>query len=182
MIIENVRHVPIQSEVICSTSACLTMFLTYYGYPVDPKGMSDLFSEVFMSTGFNSWYTHSLDMTKYEDSAMLCCAQYLIERYFPKLACAVNPTDVGKIKLSYVKRRMLVMVTGRFPLLSGRVPNTVLVKGYVGDYLIVNDPRGNANSKYVDKFGENIIYSSDNMREWTSMEGSVYLLRAIQKD
>ena len=110
---------------------------------------------------------------------MLCCAQYLIDKYFPKLSCSVHPAEVSRIKLSYVKRRMPVLLTGRFPLLSGRVPNTVLVKGYVGEYLVVNDPRGNANSRYVDRYGENMIYSCENLHDWTCVDGSAYLLRVI---
>lgn len=179
MIISDIKYVPLQAEAVCSTSACLSMFLSFYGFKINPAEISDMFGQVFMSHEFNRWYTLSLDVSKYEGSAMLCCAQYLIDKYFPKISCAVHPTEVSRIRLSYVKRRMPVLLTGRFPLLSGRVPNTVLVKGYVGDYLIVNDPRGNANARYVDRHGENMIYSCENLHDWACVNGPAYLLRAI---
>ena len=155
------------------------MFLRFYGVEKSPVEIADEFSSTFMSRGFNEWYTHSLDMNKYEENAMLCCAQFMLEEKYPKLNASIVPSTIEKTRLSYIKRRIPVIVTGRFPLLSGRVSNTVLVKGYVDKYMIVNDPRGNAQTGYVDRYGENMIYHANDLTEWTTPGDIVYLLRAI---
>jgi hypothetical protein len=150
------------------------MFLKFYGVRKSPIEIADEFSCTFMSRSFNEWYTHSLDMNKYEENAMLCCAQFMLEERYPELNASIEKT-----RLSYIKRRIPVIVTGRFPLLSGRISNTVLVKGYVDKYMIVNDPRGNANTGYVDRHGENMVYHVNELTGWTTPGDSVYLLRAI---
>jgi len=155
------------------------MLLQFYGVASSLKEVADEFSSTFMSKSFNEWYTHSLDSNKYEENAMLCCAQFMLEEKYPGLNAGIVLSTVEKTKLSYIKRRIPVIVTGRFPLLSGKIPNTVLVKGYIDKYMIVNDPRGNANTGYVDRYGENMVYSVDDLSRWTTYGDSVYLLRAI---
>jgi hypothetical protein len=154
------------------------MLLKYYGVQTTVDEVAEQFSTYFMSRSFNQWFTYSLDIGKYEDSAMLCCAQYLMREKYPQLPAAIVQTDVDKLGPSYVKRKMPVLLTGRFPLLSGRLPNTILVKGFVGQCLVVNDPRGNANTGYVDRFGENMVYATDRLKVWTS-EDRVLILRVL---
>jgi hypothetical protein len=181
MVIEGIPYARVEGEVLCSTSACLYMFLSFYKVKSTPAEMAEIFNDTFMSRGFNEWYTHSLDMGKYEENAMLCCAQYMINNRYPHLVAGIVPSTIEKTRLSYIKRRIPVMVTGRFPLLSGRISNTVLLKGYVDGYIIANDPRGNANSGYIDRYGENMVYTVGDLASWATLEKSVYLLRIISK-
>lgn len=153
------------------------MLLQYHDYPNDPIALSELFERTFMSPEFTQYAIGSLTDDKHDDSVVLCCAQYLLYRYFPDLNSSFAQSTLDKVALSYTKRHIPIMVTGRFPLLHGTIPNTVLIKGYVGNYFIVNDPRGNANTGYLDRFGENVVYHIDNMYRWVSATGQVTLLR-----
>lgn len=179
MFIDNVPYTCMKEDMLSSTAACLHMFLRFHQIPIDPYEVSDIFSTIFMSRKFNEWYTHSLDMDKYEENAMLSCAQYMIRDRYPDIKAGVVMSTIEKIRWSYTKRKIPVLLTGRFPLSSGKVANTVIVKGYVDDYLIVNDPRGNANTGYLDKCGENILYSCEHLNEWSASEGRVHILRGI---
>lgn len=183
MLIEGMTYVRNDDQILCSTSACLAMLFEYYGISHNPLEVADAFNEVFLSSGFHAWYTHSLDIDKYEESAMLSAAQYFINGEVSYMSAGIISTEVSRIRMSYIKRKMPVLVTGRFPLLSGSIANTVIVRGYVDDYLIVNDPKGNANSGYVDRYGENVVYSLDDFRTWTSdEEGAVHVLRVIERE
>jgi hypothetical protein len=75
---------------------------------------------------------------------------------------------------------MPVMITGYFPSVNDVVINSIVLKGYVDDFFIVNDPRGDALSLYRDSNGENHLY---NMRDMASWFGSdmVTIMRVEKK-
>jgi len=180
MVISNITYVPMNEEVTCSMSACLAMLLSYYGISMSIGDISDLFGSTFLSTEFHKWNMHAMDLEKYEVSEMMTCAQYIINTKLEGMVADVVPTHVPKVKLSYIKRGIPVIATGKFPLLTGHISNSILIKGYVDDYLIVNDPRGNANSGYRDRFGENLLYEQKDLARWISSD-KAHLLRVLQR-
>lgn len=182
MIIHGIDYQRMDDEILCSTSACLYMLLKFYGIKSTSQEVAREFSDIIMSTGFNRWYIQSLDMDKHEDNAMLCAAQYMIESRFPGMTSSILSTNIERINLSYSKRKMPVLLEGKFPLLSGKIPNTILVKGYIDKYLVVNDPRGNAYSGYIDRYGENMVYAVDDIRIWLGSSHEVNLLRIVESD
>jgi len=166
MIIPEVAYTHFSGEVLCSTTASLHMLLSYYGIEVKAEDLSEEFWAMFMSREFSRWFATGLDQQLYEESSMLACAAYLINKKYKPYRAGIHLTDLKKVMLSYLKRRMPVLVVGQFPILSGIVPNTVLLKGYVDDYFVVNDPRGNARSGYRDRLGEDVLYHCADLERW----------------
>jgi hypothetical protein len=154
------------------------MLLRYYSTNVTPEEISDRFGSAFLSSGFIDWSNEHRNAERNEAGEMMSCAHYLIETQFRSLSSDIVTTDMSKIKLSYMKRDIPVIVTGKLPMLSGSIPNTILIKGYVDEYMIVNDPRGNAMSGYRDKMGENMLYSVDNLSFWVS-KTRTHVLRVL---
>lgn len=178
LIIRGIPYVGISEELTCSMSACLTMLFQYYGRYITPEEVADMFGHAFLSSGFRDWNQEHKNAERYAAGEMLACAQYLIDSRFPGVVSDIITTDIPKINLSYIKRDIPVIITGRFPLLSGNIPNTVLIKGYVDEYVVVNDPRGNAMSGYRDKLGENMLYESSLLSLWTG-KTRVHILRIL---
>ena len=179
MIIENIPYIHMDDVISCSMSACLSMLLRYHGIDEVPQAISESFGRTFMSEEFHSWNMNAIDMERYEASEMMACAQYLVNMRYAGLIADIMPTDMAKVKLSYIKRGIPIVVTGKFPLLSGKVSNSVLIRGYVDDYFIVNDPRGNARTGYRDRYGENMVYRRDDLVRWISSD-KAYLLRILR--
>lgn len=167
-------------SITCSMSACLAMILLHYREQTTPLGVTELFGNTFLSENFHRWNINTIDLGKYEISEMMACAQYMINNLLHGFSADIIPTDVSKIKLSYIKRGIPVIITGKFPLLSGKTSNSVLVKGYVDEYLIVNDPRGNANAGYRDQHGENMVYHCKDLSKWVTYDRA-YILRILRK-
>ena len=180
MLINGIPYIGVTDELTCSMSTSLAMLFHFYGRYITPEEVADMFGYAFLSSGFRDWNQEHTNADRYAAGEMMACAQYLMDTKFPKMSSDIIVTDVAKIKLSYIKRNIPVIVTGKFPLLSGNVPNTVLIKGYVDDYLIVNDPRGNAMSGYVDRFGENMLYSDKSLGAWVNRI-RVHILRILPK-
>ena len=180
VIITGIPYVGINTEITCSMSSCLTMLLQFYGLYTDQESLAEMFGHAYLSSGFRDWNHDHRNAERSAAGEMMACAQYLMDTQFRSVSSDIVVTDMVKIKLSYTKRNIPVILNGRFPLLSGTVPNTVLVKGYVDDYMIVNDPRGNAMSVYRDKLGENMLYSMDSLGSWVA-RGRVYVLRILPK-
>jgi len=178
MILDSVPYFKTNSENVCSTSACLAMLLNAIGQKASPERIGDLFAASFLSEQFRQWMFHSGDTHRITESEMLACAVYVVERFFPSCKADIIRTSISSIPLSYVKRKIPVAIVGKFPLLSGHVPNTIVVHGYVGRYLIVHDPRGNANTSYIDRSGLNVLYHASNLARWCGMD-DVLLLRVI---
>jgi len=56
-----------------------------------------------------------------------------------------------------------------------------LVHGYVDNYFIVNDPRGNATTNYIDRYGKNMLYEIDKLDKWISDSGSTLIMRILDR-
>ncbi len=181
MIIHNIPYVHIDGEEICTTTACLTMTLGYLGENISPTQMGELFVRTLMSREFNDWYLHSIDTSKFEDNPMLSCAYYTVFHYFPWISAQISKTTFERVRTSHLKRNIPVIMTGAFPMLSGKVATSVVLKGYLDDYFVVNDPRGNANSGYRDSLGENVMYSHESMVRWVAPCGEPDMLRLLSR-
>lgn len=180
MIISDVKYVGMSSTITCSMSACLAMLLDYYKVDIPPQSVADMFESIFLSKSFREWNMTDMDPSRQGAGEMMACAQFMIETRIPKFVADIVSTDMEKVRLSYIKRNMPVIVTGKFPLKSGKVSNSVIIKGYIDDYLVVNDPRGNANSGYSDRYGENIVYRISDLDTWTGSRNTM-ILRIISK-
>ena len=178
MIIPNIKYIGYKDTIQCSMSACLSMMLTYYNFNPSPTEIADLFGTTFMSKEFRNWQIQSINTDKSDNSIMVSCACYTIESNFNNIEMDVIDTKVKKIPLSYLKRKIPVILTGQFPMLGSKIANSILVKGYVDNYLIVNDPKGNTYTGYKDRFGENMLYHIDDIEKWISKSNETQLLRA----
>lgn len=158
MFIKEIPYYGLDSEITCSMSACLAMLLTYSQQNTSVIDISEMFSDCFMSKSFRKWYSCEISEERKELGEMTACAQYLIETNFRDVRGGVFRTEVPKLRLAFIKRDIPVIITCRFPIPGGNISTSILVKGWVDDYLIVNDPRGNAMAGYKDRFGENLLY------------------------
>ena len=176
MLIDRIPYVRMDTEVTSSMCACITMLLSFYNIKTTGEEVSDIFGSAFLSGRYNDWLSGAPGR-----SEMMACAQHIINDKFGNGVDAdIINTDISKIRLSYIKREIPVIITGMFPLLSGKTSGSVLVKGYVGGYLVVNDPRGNAYSGYRDRLGENILYLESDLKRWIGDE-DIILLRILDK-
>lgn len=163
-------------------SACMCMLLRYMGEKTTPEILSHQFLTVVMSREFHEWHNHCLESDSKFDGETLAAGCFLIEKYYPRYGASIIPTDLEKIKLSYIRRKIPIIISGKFPMLSAWVPGTLLIKGFVDSYFVANDPRGNANTGYRDRHGENVIYDSDDLRRWITLyDEKIHLLRLIAK-
>lgn len=180
MILDNVNYVNMTDEVTCSMSACLSMLLTYYGENISPINVTDLFYTTFLSSDFREWNNSCFDIDRKNISEMMACAEFTINNRFMNYIANVITTDINKIPLSYIKRGIPIILTGNFPLSRGNVSNSIFIKGYVDNFLIVNDPRGNARSGYKDRFGESMLYEMKEIEKWIGGP-KIHILRLLDK-
>lgn len=161
MFIKDIPYFPIGGEITCSMSSCLSMLLSYNNISADPVETSEIFSSCFMSEDFRKWYNCEISEERKELGEMIACAQYMISSKYKSLRGGVFRTEVPKVRLAFIKRDIPVILTCQFPMPDGQISTSILVKGWVDDYLIVNDPRGNALTMYKDRYGENLLYPID---------------------
>lgn len=177
MYIANVPYIQADENTGYSIVASVVMILSHYNYKITAEEFNDLFTQVFLSEEFQDYTVKSLDIQKNDYSQMMECASFCINKYVEGFRSTIMLTDIKSIKFSYIKRRIPIIVTGLFPIIGGKVPNSIVLKGYTDDQIIVNDPRGNTNSKYRDKYGENQLYQEDNLHHWISQDNIIYLLK-----
>ena len=158
MFIKYIPYYRIGNDVTCSMSACLAMLLSYSGQECTAIEINEKFSSSFMSPEFRDWYNCEISEERKELGEMTACVEFMMNRVFKKIKGGVYKTDVPKIRLAFIKRDIPVIVTCQFPVHGGRISSSILIKGWEDEYLIVNDPRGNALSMYTDKLGENLLY------------------------
>lgn len=170
MIIENVPYTRQVADVVCATSACLHMLLTYHGYTLSPDEIADGYWEALRSGRFYESVLFSHARIPTESVALYCAAQYLATL---QLRSTIFRIETSKIFLTYTKRKIPTLVAGRFPVVGGKVQNTILIKGYVGKYAIVNDPKGNALTHYIERMGENMLYPIELLEEWVGKETDI---------
>jgi hypothetical protein len=165
MILQNLPYVPVSPSVGNTMSACLAMIFAYYDIPAAPIEVYSMFSTVFMSDEFHEKRTHALDNSLPIMGEMIGCALYLVNNMIPKLKAEIIETNLKNIRLSFIKRRIPLICTGTFPFVRGKITNSIVTAGYVDDYIIVHDPRGNANTGYKDQYGEHMVYSESMMAD-----------------
>jgi len=175
MIINKIEYTRSQEGIYCSMSACLTMILHAYGKPTKISDISDEFNHVILSRSFMSWYTSSFDSGKNEASMSLSCANYIINNNYDDLHSDILSTEISKIGMSYTKRKIPIILNSKFPMLNTMINTSVLVTGFSDEYLIVNDPKGNANTGYRERYGENVIYRNTNLLDWANDDKTLIL-------
>ena len=178
MIIENVPYFGINPSTQIAAGACLAMALAHYDPDLDHAQIQSLYQHAFASREFYAWYISRHNLAEDVRNTVYACMQYIVEEMFPEFECGIVTTSVSKIAFSYPKRRILAIVHGRFPIGASSAPNTVLIRGYVDDYFAVNDPRGNLNSGYADRFGANQLYTADDIKRYCGDErGEITIFR-----
>lgn len=163
MIIDRIPYAHQMSDLLCSTSASLYMILRYYGETITPEEVAESYWDTVRMGQFRARMFFSHEAVNTERVSLYCASEYLETRGYKTSLFRI---ETAKIFLTYIKRRIPVIVAGRFPVIGGRVSNTVVIKGYVGDFAVVNDPKGNALTYYTDRFGENMIYPIRLLEEW----------------
>ena len=158
------------------------MIMQHYGEDLTSLEAFDLYRHTFYSNDFYNWYMTSHNLSEDITHIVYSCLAYAVEKYFSGYEAQEIDTTIDKIKYSYIKRQIPVIMHGQFPSASNRIANTVVVRGYVDDNLIVNDPRGNANSGYMDGYGSMVIYAESDLERWISEFGKVSLLRISRKN
>jgi hypothetical protein len=158
MFIKEIPYFQLGEEATCSMSACLAMILSYNKIESRFHDVAEDFSHCFMSDAFRDWYNSDTSEERKELGEMVACAQYMLETRYREVRGGVFRTEVPKVRLAFIKRDIPVILTCQFPLYNGYISTSILVKGWVDEYLIINDPRGNALNLYKDKYGENLLY------------------------
>jgi hypothetical protein len=181
MIIENIPFVSVSDGVSYTMSACLAMILRYYESGITDIEVNDMFGHTLLSDDFYTYFNNSLDTNAgITQSEVIECANFMLNKYFKNLNSSIIHIDITSIRYSFIKRNIPIILPGLFPLSSGYIPGSVVVKGYVGDYLVVNDPRGDAISGYKDKNGENHIYPLKDIIKWVR-GNTTHILRVMPR-
>jgi hypothetical protein len=176
MLIETVPYIAQAESLTCSVSSCIAMILRHkFGndFQISPDEIADEYWNIMASERFRDHLlNHSSEMSY---SISLRCCYYYFSRVL-NLEARLCKAHTDKISATYIKRHIPVIVSGRFPVRGGFVHNTIVMKGYVGSFCIVNDPYGNAFTHYVDRYGENMVYSIDQLIEWVGKETDIVFL------
>lgn len=179
MLIQDIEYIPMSTKVEDSMAACLAMALRYHGHNVRPENVYLRFGDLFLSPEFQNAYSFALDRYPYGMSRVVACAEFFVNTYYPSLRIDVVNTTMQNVRFSYVKRKIPLILTGRFPLVSGETPNSVIVVGYVDNYIVVHDPRGNAKAGYRDRHGDLVLYHEDILAQWVGEQGAIPALRIV---
>lgn len=165
-----------------SASACAAMVLRTLGVADSPETIAELFERTIFSRDYNAWYTHSIDTDKAEDSPMLSCIYFMVRTHYPRLSALICPLSIERVCRSHIKRGIPVVVSGIFPLVGGRIAHTIVLHGFVDDYFIVHDPRGNLLTGYTDRYGSNLLYPISILGRWNDGHQLPNMLRIITKE
>lgn len=167
MIIESVPYTHMDDIVGFSISASLWMLLISAGYDkYQPQDINEMFCHTFISKEFYDHFRASMHIRNDEISEAVSCALYLVNEQMKDIQASIFSVDLPAIKYSFIKRHIPVMITGSFPIRNDFIQNSIVVKGYVDDYFVVNDPRGDAYSMYQDRLGENHLYRIPDLAGW----------------
>ena len=145
-----------------------TMIFKYHGMHYTVEDIESMFTDTILSEEFNRLY---LDIRhEYDDKSdrSILCLKSIVDDVFGSISARLYATDIQKIHGSFTKRMIPVILTGKFPMLSGTIKNYIVVIGMEGNDLIVNDPMGNALTKYKDRNGSNIKYPIEFVTKYTS--------------
>ena len=182
MILESVPYFALSQQSHSAAGTCLAMVLAHHGETIDPDETQSLYQHIFSSSSFYNWYIERHNLAEDVNHVVYACLQYLIGTFFSEYDAAIVTTSVDRIKYSYIKRQIPVILHGKFPYGVSSVPHTVVVRGYVDNYLVINDPRGNARSGYVDRCGELMLYSEADMARYcAAADRQVAFLRIVRR-
>jgi len=177
MIIDYVPYVALSDDVNFSISASIWMLLSQAGYKrYTPEDINEMFCDTFLSQEFHDNFRSSLHIKDSNIPNTVGCALYLVNEMLQDIRASIFQLDLPAIKYSFIKRHIPVMITGTFPVKNDSIQNSIVVKGYVDDYFVVNDPRGDAYSKYKDTYGENHLYKISDIEKWTG-DAKVFIFR-----
>lgn len=170
MIIDNVKY--IYSKDNSPASAAIAMLVNYYKEEVS-EFYHEHFPYTFESNDFYHWLKRNYSIHDIQtDYLIFLCMEYLVSKHDKSLNPQITKTNVNKIIYTYIKRKIPVLL---------KLDDTILmVKGYTEKYLICNDPKGNRLTNYIDKHGENVIYSINYIRN-IAKNDNVYLF-TLRKD
>ena len=183
MILGTVPYYALSKQSQSAAGACLAMALGYFKEDIDSVQAQGLYQHIFSSSDFYNWYIERHNLAEDVNHVVYACIQYIVEELFTTYDADIVTTPIDRVKYSYLKRQIPVIMHGRFPLGMSTIPHTVLVRGYVDDYLAVNDPRGNMRSGYADKHGELMLYTETDMAKYCAASDTmVSFLRIIKKD
>jgi len=177
MIIEEIPYVGLSDDVNFSISACISMLLHQVGYiRYSYKDINEMFCDTFISTEFYEHFRSSLGIKNDKIPEVVGCGLYFVNEMLQNIRASIFELDIPAIKYSFIKRHIPVMITGTFPVQNDLIQNSIVVKGYVDDYLVVNDPRGNAYTGYKDSHGANLLYKIEDLIRWLG-GNKVYIFR-----
>lgn len=177
MILEKVPYIRVTNEI--SAPAASLGMLVGASIDIKPYDVASVYEQSFTSMGFSRWLTSERGVNLSAGTCVVACMEYAIKDILgEKISISEIPTTIDTVYGSYTRRLIPVLMYGNFPSCSGHsLPNAVVIIGRVGDYLIVNDPIGNANTGYVSFCGERVLYSIDDLKSWTGLD--IHAVRVI---
>ncbi len=175
MILDNIPYVR-ATEKLSSPDAAFTMIVSSFTGS-SPEEYIGMYDSAFSSNAFFRWMMETRNMTMPSERVVVSCMEYLSTGDF-RIIPVTSSLDV--IYGSYIKRKMPVMAYGDFPMMRTTIPNAIVIIGKVGDYYIVHDPRGNANTGYAVSYGRNVLYHEQDLVMWLrrSPQGGIIGVRA----
>jgi hypothetical protein len=177
MIINNIPYIQLNSLYLSSISACISMVLRYNNIDIKDGYIDELYTQIYEDY-INLKSLELADVYNNYSNPNLSCGLYVLRKYFPQIPTDVVETSIQKLPGSFIKRKIPIILNGIFPTHGGKVSNTILIKGFFDNFLLANDPKGNANSQYHDRFGENIVYNIDDLYKWIpNIDGEISILR-----
>ena len=147
MIIKNINYYKSLDNQV-SFGSTLAMLLSYYNEDY-PETFMNIFNTTFESKEYYDWLTQRGLLINDPCPMVMRCMEYIIETY-TKHSCIITKSPIEKIMHSFIKRRIPTIIFNKY------IP--LLLKGYTDNFIIVNDPMGNLNTNYLEKFGENLLY------------------------
>lgn len=164
MILDNIEY--IQTGFENPAAAATAMLISYYR-PELVKFYYEQLASTFESEEFYNWIKENYSIHDIQiDFLVYLCMEFLIRKHDKSLNPQIIKTDLDKIIYTFTKRRI--------PVIMKMNNSVILIKGYTEKYLICNDPNGNMNSNYIDKYGENVVYSIENIAN-TLNSNSIYV-------
>ena len=181
MLIKGFSYVSADNENISASGAALCMLMNFSGVESDPEEITELFRLTFGSNAFLEWYMEEHTMADSTRELNYSCISFLLGKHFPGVKYEITETSMDKVRHSFLKRRIPLMVHGTFPYGKRHQPNSIILAGYLDDELIVHDPLGNAMNNYRDKYGYNMVYPVEKIQSWIEDAGILSGIRIFEK-
>lgn len=134
------------------------MVLSYHKIPFDLLDLDKSFCSTILSDSFNREYLEARNDYPDKVDRALLCIRTLFDTQYPELSTRLFCTSIDKIHGSFTKRMMPIIVSGMFPMLSGKTKSHIIILGMDDGDFIVHDPLGNAITNYRDRNGQFVRY------------------------